>query len=133
MYDRDILQSLQFKFIHRYFLCKYKLHLWNMVEDSKCTYCNDVNTLSHYFAECQMARGFGEFLKRWVLRVFQFVINVTPLDILLGIPNYHNSNVIMNLNFVILFAKYFIYDCKKNDRPVDFYIFQVKLKPRMVV
>ena len=69
----------------------------------------------------------------WFLRVFQFVINFTPLDILLGIPNYDNSNVIMNLNFVILFAKYFIYDCKKNDKPVDFYHFQVKLKTRMVI
>ena len=67
------------------------------------------------------------------MRVFQFVINFTPLDILLGIPNYDNSNVIMNLNFVILFAKYFIYDCKKNDKPVDFYHFQVKLKTRMII
>ena len=39
----------------------------------------------------------------------------------------------MNLNFVILFANYFIYDCKKNDKPVDFYKFQVKLKTRMVI
>ena len=76
---------------------------------------------------------FGESIKRWFLHVFQFVINFTPLDILLGIPNYDNSNVIMNLNFVILFAKYFIYDCKKNDKPVDFYNFQVKLKTRMVI
>ena len=58
--------------------------------------------LSHYFAECQVVKGFGESVKRWFLRVFQFVINFTPLDILLGIPNYDNSNVIMNLNFVIL-------------------------------
>ena len=109
------------------------MHLWNIVEDSKCTYCNIVDTLSHYFAECQVVKGFWESVKRWFLRVFQFVINFTPLDILLGIPNYDNSNVIMNLNFVILFAKYFIYDCKKNDKPVDFYNFQVKLKTRMVI
>ena len=127
------LQSLQFKIIHRYFPCNYRLHLWNIVEDSKCTYCNIVDTLSHYFAECQVVKGFWESVKRWFLRVFQFVINFTPLDILLGIPNYDNSNVIMNLNFVILFAKYFIYDCKKNDKPVDFYNFQVKLKTRMVI
>ena len=62
----------------------------------------------------------------------QFVINFTPLDILLGIPNYDNSNVIMNLNLVTLFGKYFIYDCK-NDKSVDFYNFQAKLKTRMVI
>ena len=27
----------------------------------------------------------------------------------------------------------YIYDCKKNDKPVDFYNFQVKLKTRMVI
>ena len=80
-----------------------------------------------------MVKGFGESLKRWFLRVFQFVINFTPLDILLGIPNYDNTNDIMNLNFVILFAKHFIYACKKNDKPVDLYNFQVKLKTRMVI
>ena len=46
------------------------------------------------------------------------------MDILLGIPNYDNSNV-MNLNLDVLLEKYFIYDCKKNDRLVDFYNFQV--------
>ena len=78
-------------------------------------------------------QGIWGVCKEMVLRVFQFVINFTPLDILFGIPNYDNSNVIMKLNFVILFAKYFIYDCKKNDKPVDFYHFQVKLKTRMVI
>ena len=53
------LQSLQFKIIHRYFPCNYRLHLWNIVEDSKCTYCNIVDTLNHYFAECQVSRDFG--------------------------------------------------------------------------
>ena len=60
------------------------------------------------------------------LAVELHVINFTLLDILFGIPNYENSNVIMNLNVVMLFAKNFIYD-----RPVDFYNFQVKLKTRI--
>ena len=104
-----------------------------LLRGSKCTYCNVVDTLRHYFAECQVVKGFWESVKRWVLRVFQLVIIFTPLYILLGIPNYDNNNVIMNLNFAILFAKYFIYDCKKNYEPVDFYNFQVKLKTRMVI
>ena len=61
-------------------------------------------------------QGISGVCKEMVSTFFQFVINFTPLDILLGIPNYDNSNVIMNLNFVILFAKYLIYDCKKNDK-----------------
>ena len=71
--------------------------------------------------------------KEMVFACFPICHYFTPLDILLGISNYDNSNVIMNLNFVILFAKYFICDCKKNDKPVDSYNFQVKLKTRMVI
>ena len=103
------LQSLQFRIIHRYFPCRYNLHLWNIVGDNKCEFCNDADTLSHYFAcECDS-----------VVQFVQFVINFTSLDILLGIPNYDNSNDVMILNFVILFAKYYIYNCKKNGVPVD--------------
>ena len=71
---------------------------------------NKINKCNHFFAtqNVRWSSVLGESIKRWFLRVFQFVINFTPLDILLGIPNYDNSNVIMNLNFVILFVKYFI-------------------------
>ena len=57
------LQSLQFKIIHRYFPCNYRLHAWNIVEDSKCTSCNIVDTLSHYFAEHQVVKGFWESVR----------------------------------------------------------------------
>ena len=115
------LQSLQFRIIHRYFACKYNLHLWNIGGD-ECEFCNDADTLSYYFAECDSVVQFWKFLKRWFIRTFQFVINFTSLDIQLGIPNYDNSNDVMILNFVILFAKYYIYNCKKNGMPIDFFV-----------
>ena len=40
-----------------YFPCNYRLHLWNIVEDSKCTYCNIVDTLKPLF--CRMSGGQG--------------------------------------------------------------------------
>jgi len=106
------LQSFQYKIIHRYFPCKYNLHIWRIEDEDKCTQCNEVDTLSHYFAECKMLESFWKILKTWFLRNFQFIINFTPLDILLGIPNYTKNCEIDILNFVILFAKNFIYNCK---------------------
>ena len=66
--DNDFfnLQSLQFKIIHRHFPCNYRLHLWNIVEDSKCTYCNVVDTLSHYFAECQVVKGTCKMISKQI-------------------------------------------------------------------
>ena len=127
------LQSLQFKIIHRYFPCKYNLKLWNIEDSSRCNSCNQVDTLCHYFAECSLVCDFWKYLKTWFLRAFEYCINFTALDILLGIPNFGKNNDIDILNFVILFAKSYIYDCKKKEMPIDLYNFQVKLKTHMVI
>ena len=39
----------------------------------------------------------------------------------------------MILKFVILFAKYYIYNCKKNGMPIDFFSFLVKWKSRLII
>ena len=127
------LQSLQFRIIHRYFPCRYNIHLWNIVGDNKCEFCNDADTLSHYFTECDSVVQFWKFLKRWFIRTFQLVRNFTSLDILLGIPNYDNSNDLMILNFVILFSNYYYYKCKKNGMPIDFFSFVVTLKSHVII
>ena len=46
------LQSFQNKIIHRYFPCKYNLHIWNIEENDRYNYCKQVDNLSNYFAEC---------------------------------------------------------------------------------
>ena len=127
------LQSLQFKIIHRYFPCKYNLKLWNIEDSSRCNSCNQVDTLCHYFAECSLVCDFWKYLNTWFVRVFEFCINFTALDILLGIPIYGKNKDLDILNFVILFAKSYIYDCKKKEMPIDLYNFQVKLKTHMVI
>mgnify|MGYP000209167433 CR=1 FL=1 len=86
------LQSLQFKIIHRYFPCNYHLHLWKIIDSNRCTYCNATDTLSHYFAECEAVRTFWISLKAWFLRIFEFSINFTALDVLLGVTNAGKSN-----------------------------------------
>lgn len=127
------LQSLQYKIIHRYFPCMYNLHLWNIEDSDKCKYCNEVDTLSHYFVECKNLFFFWKRLKSWFVKNFEVDINFTTLDILLGIPNYNKNTVIDILNFVLLFAKCFISSTKKNRLNIDFYNFQVKLKSQMII
>ena len=77
-------------------------------------------------------------LMREQLGGFEFCINFTVLDILLGIPNYGKNKDIDILNFVILFAKYYIYSSKRDAMAIDFYTFLfytflVKLKTRMLI
>ena len=119
--------------IHHYIPCKYNLHLWNIVGNNKCEFCNDVNILSQYFAECDSIVLFWKFLKRWFIRTFQFVISLTSPDIPLIIPNYDNNNEVMILNFVILFVKYYIYYCKTNGKPIDVFSFLAQLKSHLII
>ena len=130
--SETFLQSFQYKIIHRYFPCKYNLHLWNLENNNICVYCNHIDTLSHYFAECTIVTMFWISVKKWFLRNFEFSINCTPLDILIGIPNFDKDVNISIFNFVVLFAKYFVYCCKQSNKPVDFFHFLVKLKTRIV-
>ena len=127
------LQSLQFKIIHRYFPCKYNLKLWNLADSNLCDHCDEIDTLSHFFAECSAVNSFWRYLRAWFLRNFDFSINFTSLDVLLGIPNYEKNMEINILNFVMLFAKCFIYNCRKYNVSVDFYNFLVRLKSRVIV
>ena len=131
--SETFLQSFQYKIIHRYFPCKYNLNVWKIESNNLCDHCNAIDTLSHYFAKCPRVELFWGYLKKWFLRNFEFVINFTPLDILLGIPNFDRNVDIDILNFVILYAKYFIYTCKKFNVSIDLYKFLVKLKTRIVI
>ena len=53
------------------------------------------------------------------VQLFFFVRNFTALDILLGISNYDNNNNVTILNFVILLANNYIYNCEKSGKPID--------------
>ena len=121
------LQSIQYQIIHRYFPCKYQLNMWNIEDSNKYTYCQEIDILTHNFVECESVRGFWSSLKAWFLTTFEFSIKFTVLDILLGIPNHGKNKDIDILNFVILFAKAYIYNSKRDEMAIDFYTFLVKL------
>ena len=107
------------------------LNIWKINSDNKCKICLQIDTLEHYFTECIGVEMFWEAVKNWFTYHFEFRINFSPLDILFGIPNIGNNNELTALNFVILFAKSFIKQCKVNESHVNFPAFIKKLKERM--
>ena len=69
------LQSIQYKKNHRYFPCKYQLNMWNIEDSNKCTYCQEIDTLS-LCCRVWICVRFLEFFKGlvsthfWVLHQF---------------------------------------------------------------
>ena len=127
------LQSLQFQILNNFFPCNYQLYVWKIEPNPTCGYCNSIDTLFHYFVYCEEVNQFWKYLKNWFVRVCDFVIGFEAIDILLGTPNQNNDACINILNFVILFAKHYILRCRKTNKPIDLYTYQVMLKNRMEV
>ena len=129
---KTLLQSLQYKIIHRFYPCGYTLNLWNL-ESDKCNYCEKIDTLQHHCVDCEQVGMFWRSVKAWTLRNFLLTIQYGTLDIVLGIPNDNKNLEINTLNFIIFFGKNYIKTCKTVKKAVDFYEFQISLKKRMVL
>ena len=90
------------------------LHRWKIEDNDMCNSCHVIDSLQHYFLDCKLVNFFWKHLKTWFHFNFATKVNFGPLDILLGLPNYGKESSIDVLNYIILFAKLYIQDCKLN-------------------
>ena len=74
---------------------------------------------------------FWNSFNQWFQNKIEININLHTLDILFGIINLSEDDILNTLNFCILFAKSFIYDCYKTDKECVFALFKHKLKSRL--
>ena len=119
-------QSLQYKIIHRFFNCNYNLYIWKIIDSPACSFCNKIDTIEHYFYDCLDVFDFWGKMKKWLTQITQVNLNLTILEIILGIVE--NVNFIVPLNYIILQANLFIYKNKKEDRSLFFLGFLLNLK-----
>lgn len=77
-----------------------------------CLYCNEVDTLEHYFVYCDQSKDLWKEVEKIVQSALKLKMNRTVLEILLGIPceKYTLHQV---LNLIMLISKQFIYSRKK--------------------
>ena len=126
------LQSLQFKVLNRYIPCKDVLNSWGKEESNKCLTCNQIEDLEHYFCDCDNIRPFWISFNHWFSTIFNMHFQLQAADIIFGIMNANDDNVLFVLNFCILFAKDFIHDCRQNGKEVDIMSYKGKLNIRLL-
>jgi hypothetical protein len=128
------LRSLQYQILHRFFPCNYTLNKWYPEHDNVCNYCTELDTVEHYFYECTAVQYFWSSFYKWWYNVASINLNLNFLDIIFGVQNPFEYNIIDALNFCILFAKRFLYQQKKNDKKkCSFYAYQIDLKNRLEI
>ena len=104
------IQSFQFRLIHRVITCNKRLYDMRMRDTPTCSYCDQVDSISHFFIHCPQVKVFWISFYNW--------LNATnTLEIQLPLPHDHeilfgyssDENVFCAMNFCLLYAKYYIH------------------------
>jgi hypothetical protein len=120
------LRAFQYKVLFNLIICKSYLHKIGKAATNLCDKCNQPDTLTHFLYECNETTNFWTNLSRWWNNITQEQIIFTKKDAILGLLNESDT-----LNACVLFAKWFIYREKINNRNTFFYKFQYELKYRL--
>ena len=119
------LQSLQYRILHRYFPTRRFLCIREVVNDPFCDSCGQIESIQHFFAECNEIKAFwGDLEERINRRVnlrHRFVASTS--NIIFG-----SLNTIDIVNFVVLNAKQFIANqrFREGQISVDIFIHSVE-------
>jgi hypothetical protein len=121
------MQALQYKIINKIFNCNYWLTKIKILTNANCRFCNKIETIEHYFYECNKTLDFWNILKTW-WNNFKLIIKttITEKEVILG--SLEDSKYTKIFNCILLIAKGTIYNNKSNNKQPDFYNFLVQLK-----
>ena len=100
------LQFFQFHLLHRIIFTNAKLFEWKLVQSPLCSFCGiEEETIKHFFIDCNVTKLFFHKVKIWLGKTWQ--------DLFLG-----NHDMPLCLEFSLIFAKKYLYDCKyKKESP----------------
>jgi hypothetical protein len=128
------LQSLQYKILHKIINCNYWLYKIHILDSPKCRYCEEQETIEHFFFGCKVTKQFWYvFLTWWKASEMDTCPNtLEENDFILGY-NLHNPNE-MIFNCCIMIGKKMIYEQKNyHKKQPDIYKFHCDLKEVMEI
>jgi hypothetical protein len=113
------VQSQQFQIINRYFPCRQMLHTWYEHEDPHCIFCdNEIDSIEHYFFFCNTVRDLWRSFSDLFRATYNVYFQLGCLDIMFGLYNELNDNILTVMNFCILQGKAYIKKAKANNVPI---------------
>ena len=104
-----------FKFLHRRLATNTFLKKLGLVDDGVCNFCqSERESLYHLFWECEKTKIFWESIFSW-LQAFKIVSKEDNLQVDVALVlRPDNSKHKLQINFILLLSKYFIWMCKSN-------------------
>ena len=120
------IRAFQYRVLYNLIPCNLYLKRIKRSDTDRCPTCQELDTLVHYFCECQQVGYFWNSLVRWWNSVYDTEIVLNNRNIMLGITGKNSSNDVINA--CLLLEKWTIYRTKLNESPVFFYNFLCDLK-----
>lgn len=101
------LQSFAYKVAYRLIPCNKYLNTIRISESPDCPLCGDIDSLSHFFYDCDRARTFWTQLSRWCETYIDISLShLSALQILLGVTDkVQNAKII---NWILLVTKFYL-------------------------
>jgi len=120
------LQSFQYKILQLIYATGLKLSQWRIKTTSNCSLCLVTDTLAHHFVDCKRLTFFWKPFCKWWNGICNNCFTPNCVNILLG--DIHNRCHALQLNYVLLKAKWYINKQQILELECDFFQFLVELK-----
>ncbi len=100
------IQTFQYKVIQKTLACNEWLKNIGIKTDDICSYCSNIDTISHFLIDCNSNKLFWKGWARWWLSITSFNIRMEENiheSILFGFPESSDNAIV--INYCILYAK----------------------------
>ena len=121
------IREFQYKLLNGIVLTNEKLFRFKMMDSPLCSFCKkDIEFLEHLLLQCTIIEGFWKAFTSWLTKQNISLEALTLLNILFGVFNENEDNII--LNHLILIVKLYIYKCKLNGTNPSLKVFIARTK-----
>ena len=128
------LKWFQARIIHRILPTKKYLHLCKLTHSPLCVFCDsNVETLNHLFWSCTFVQSFWNDLVKKLKEKCTHCDRFYLCQELILFGKMDNIYTDKALDSILLYAKYFIYKCKLQERRPLFDLFISELKHRIII
>jgi len=127
------LREFSFKLIHRLTVTKKKLCTYGLEDENKCLYCKEPDSILHTFVECHFTQDFYTKLVDWFNAKFSCTFSPKSHEILFGIVINISENSVLQFNYCLLFAKYYLYYQKMYPKHCNIDEFVIKVEQKLII
>ena len=110
-------------------LCKFGIK-----DDSECLYCGEQESIEHTFSDCYFTKGFLSKVVQWFKNCNQSTFMLSDQEYLFGVSSNLTSKKLMKkINFILPYARYFIYTNKLHDNSILMRDFVRKISTKFIL